>query len=368
MVDKQAEYYMRKCFELARKGFGKTNPNPMVGALIVKNNKIISQGWHKKAGSPHAEVIAIRKAKEKVEDSTLYVNLEPCSSYGRTPPCVDEIIKAKIKKVVIACPDLNPLHNGRGIKKLKLKGINVKVGILEKEAKNLNKIFFKYIKKKIPWVTIKIAQSIDGKIATAKGDSKWITSKKARNYARTNLRSKVDAIIVGINTVIKDNPSLTARKNNKLYKKQPIRIILDSNLKIPLNRKIFKKTNISPVIIATTKNIPLIKKQKLAKKGIEILICKEKRNMVDLVDLMKKLALREISHVLVEGGGEVISSFLKEKLADEIFLFISPMILGGDISSVRGEGFLKIENAPRLKNIEFKKIGNEFLIKGEIWY
>lgn len=377
---KEDEKYMNIALGLAKKGLGKTNPNPCVGTVIVKNDKIIAKGFHKKAGLPHAEIIALRKAGKKANGAFFYVTLEPCNHFGRTPPCTDAIIKAGAKKVIIGTKDPNPINFGKGIKKLNRFGIKTRTGILEKECKKLNEVFTKYVTKKIPFVTIKVAQSLDGKIATNRGESRWITGASARRYVH-KLRSQVDAILVGVNTVLKDDPLLTCRhfKSHHVTTsvrseaepprrgqgRQPIKIIVDSELKTPMRARIFSKESPAPVIIATTKNA---KKDRINKfKGkYTIIKTPSKNGNVDLKYLMEELAKRQISHVLVEGGGSVIASFLKEKLADKVLIFIAPKIIGGKDAptSVEGEGIKKIDNAIQLKDVEFKKIGKDFLIEG----
>ncbi|MCM8765761.1 MAG: bifunctional diaminohydroxyphosphoribosylaminopyrimidine deaminase/5-amino-6-(5-phosphoribosylamino)uracil reductase RibD [Candidatus Omnitrophica bacterium] len=348
---------------LAKKAKGFTNPNPMVGCVIVKEGEIVGKGFHKRAGLPHAEIEALRKAKEKAKGAFLYVNLEPCSHYGRTPPCTKAIISAGIKKVFTAMIDPNPLNNGKGIRELEEHGIEVEVGILEEEAKKVNEVFIKYITQKIPFITVKVAQTLDGKIATRTGESQWITSEKSREFAK-RLRAEVDAVMVGLNTVREDDPLLNPNfrfQNSKLYYK----IILDSKLRIPLEARIFSQDSIGKVIIATTKYAPKRRISQLQKKA-EVLIVREKRGKVDLRELMKELARREIAHVLIEGGGETIASALEAKLVDRVYFFISPRIIGGReaITSVEGEGVEKLSKAIQLKEIEIKRIGEEILISG----
>ncbi|MDP8233734.1 MAG: bifunctional diaminohydroxyphosphoribosylaminopyrimidine deaminase/5-amino-6-(5-phosphoribosylamino)uracil reductase RibD [Candidatus Saelkia tenebricola] len=361
-------YFMGECLKLAEKGRGKTLPNPMVGAVLVKNGKIVSWGFHKKSGLPHAEVVAINRVQGNLKEAALYVNLEPCSSHGKTPPCVEKILHAGIKRVVIATRDPNPLHNGRGIKILKQKGIKVKEGVLKKEAQYLNRVFFKHIVDKMPYVSVKVAQSLDGRMADFKGESKWISSKDARLYAHQELRSKVSAIIVGINTVLKDNPYLTARnKNGELFKTQPQIVVLDTRLRIPLTANIIKK-GAGRTIVAVDKNLIKDKKRELVKKkGVRVFNISSCDGKINLKELLKKLYREGIYHVLVEGGGRVIESFINDKFIDEMYVFMNNAILGGDYSVYNGKGF-KISSAPRLKNTEYKVFKDTILIKGELDY
>lgn len=321
------EKFMRLALKLAAKGKGETNPNPMVGAVVVKNNRLIAQGYHRKAGAAHAEVIALEKAGRAAQGATLYVTLEPCAHFGRTPPCVGKIIKSGIKEVVFAMSDPNPLNNGQGRRFLKRHGLKVVSGILEHQAQELNRVFVKYISTNMPYVTVKVAQSLDGKIATFGGDSRWITHLRTRRFTNS-LRSQADAILVGINTVLKDNPFLTCRRGRTLCKKQPVKVIVDTRLRLVRKLNIFSVRSPARVIIATTSLAPT---GKIAyfRKNCQVLILKKKNGKVDLKDLFRALAKQEIAHLLIEGGGEIIAAALKEKLVDEMIICIAPKIIGG---------------------------------------
>jgi len=348
---------------LALKADGLTSPNPIVGALIVKGGKIIGRGYHKKAGLAHAEINALDDARWMTKSATLYVSLEPCDHFGRTPPCTDAIIKSGIKKVVIGMKDPNPINNSRGIRKLKSHGITVHAGVLEKEARAINKPYIKFITKRIPYVTVKVGQSLDGKIATRAGDSKWITSDESRRYVH-ELRGKMDAVIVGVNTVLKDDPLLT----NRLYgaiRKQPVRIVVDERLNTPLDAKIFLNLDRSPVLMATTKKSP--KAKRYERIGAEVLVVKSKGGLVDLKDLLRVLARRGLIHVMVEGGGELIASFVEERLVDRFLFFLAPKIIGGRLAktSVEGEGIEKVKDAIRLRNIKIRRFNEDVLIEAE---
>lgn len=358
--------FMSLALELAKKGLGRTSPNPAVGAVMVKHNKIVGQGYHHKAGKPHAEILALRQAKEKAKGTTLYITLEPCNHFGLTPPCTKAIIKSGIKNALISMIDPNPLNKGKGIKELRRNGIRVKVGLLEDEAKKINEPFIKYVTKKMPLVTVKVAQSLDGKIATFTGNSKWISGLKSRNYVQ-QIRGRVDAIMVGVNTIIKDNPRLTYRGLN-LRKGKPIKIVIDPCLKVPLKAKIFSKTSPTPVIIAVNNKAPAGKIKILENKGVKILKFKVENNLINLKSLLRELAKLEITNLLIEGGGETIAQALKQKIVDKVLFFIAPKIIGGRkaITSCEGEGVKTVEEAIRLKNLEIKRIGKDLLVEAYV--
>ena len=351
--------YLKASLALAKKAGALAFPNPMVGAVIVKRGKIIGRGYFKKFGSPHAEVEALRAAKTSVAGATLYVNLEPHCFYGKTPPCTEAIIKARISRVVCCTKDPNPKVSGNGIKILKQAGIDVSVGALSKEAEKLNEAFFTSQKKHRPFVAIKFASSLDGKIATSTGDSKWITNQQARNFAR-NIRNEYQAILVGINTVISDDPNLGSGIKGG---HDPIRIILDSKLRVPLKSQVLRDNN---VLIVTTKMADKIKYKRLINRGIGIFVCAGKNISLSL--LIKELSRRGIISIFVEGGGEVLGSFVDSNLVDKAYIFQAPIIIGGKtaISAVAGKGAAKISRALRLKNITKKSFGDNTLTIGYI--
>lgn len=357
------EYFMKKAIELAKKGVGKVNPNPLVGAIIVKEGEIIGEGYHEKYGEAHAEVNAFKSLKEDPSGATLYVTLEPCSHYGKTPPCVDMIIENKINKVIIGMIDPNPLVAGNGINKLIAAGIEVKSGILEDECKKLNEIFIKYIITKKPYVVLKAAMSLDGKIATKTGESKWISCEESRLQVH-ELRNKLSGIMVGINTVITDNPELTCRTQNE---NDPVRIIVDSSLRIPLDSKVLKNKD-GKTMIATTKKADLKKMQALLEDNIKVLIIKEKNGRVDLNDLMIKLGKLNIDSILLEGGANLNYCSLEEKIVDKVMMYIAPKIIGGEKSKtpIDGNGINKLTDAFRLRNINTSIVGEDILLEGYI--
>ncbi len=339
--------YMALALKLAEKG--RPSPNPKVGAVVVKNGKIIGKGYHKRAGEPHAEVNALQGIN--AEGATLYVNLEPCSHYGKTPPCTDLIIASGITRVVCAMKDPNPQVHG--IKALREHGIEVEVGLMGKEARKINEKFIKYITENTPFVTLKCAMSLDGKIACNSGDSKWITNEKSREYAR-RLRGEYDAILVGINTVLEDDPGLKAENG-----KDPLRVILDSTLRAPVNAKVLSDSNI---LIATTERYDK-KKRKILKKKASIWVCGTER--VDLKELIKMLGKKGITSILIEGGSEVHASAVKEKIVDKFLFFVAPKLITGRNAKgpIGGEGIETMNEVILLKNCELKKFGGDILIE-----
>ena len=356
------EFFMREALRLAKNAEGRTTPNPLVGAVVVKDGRIISAGWHRQAGTPHAEVHALNMAGELAEGATLYVTLEPCSHFGRTPPCVNKIIDAKIKRVVAATVDPNPKVAGRGIKFLRDAEIKVDVGILEDEAIKLNEVFFKWVTKNLPFVTLKFATTLDGKIATVAGQSQWITCEESRNFVH-HLRDINAGIMVGVGTVLADNPSLTARIDGG---KNPVRIAVDSMARTPFNAKIIRDGKAETIIAVTTK-APIDKLSALRNSGAEIIIAGD-GDKVDLKILMRELAAQEITSVLVEGGGTLNFSLLEAGLVDKVAAFIAPKILGGKnaLTAVEGAGFEKLSDAVKLKDITVDKIGEDIFMTGYV--
>lgn len=360
-------YYMKKCLRLAVKGKGRTAPNPMVGAILVNEYKIVGEGFHEKAGFPHAEIEAIQSAGKKAVGSRLYVNLEPCSHFGKTPPCTKEIIKSGIKEVNIGIKDPNPLVSGKGIKKLEMAGIKVMQGIMEKECREINEPFIKYITKKIPYVTMKVASSLDGKISTKTGESRWITGDKARKYVHM-MRNEMDAVMVGINTILSDDPLLTTRLKKNKKTKDPIKIILDSSLKIPLKAKSIQSGNGRKTIIATTTRASEKKIKSLGDMGVIVLKIRKKDLRVDMNNLMIKLGKMGITSLMIEGGAEVNASALKSNIVDRVVFFIAPKIIGGKnaTGAIMGNGIRYLKDAVSIKETSVKKLGNDFMLEGFI--
>ncbi len=342
------EMYMKKALDLAKAYEGFVEPNPMVGAIIVKDEKVIGTGAHQSFGDAHAEVNAFNDAKESVEGATMYVTLEPCSHYGKTPPCADLIIKKNIKRVVIASLDPNPLVAGNGIKKLKDARIDVDVGVLDKENKALNKVFFKFIQTKLPYVVLKTAMTADGKIASYTHDSKWITNHLSRQWVH-ELRAKLQGIMVGVNTVIYDDPKLNVRLDKDL--RQPLRIILDTRLEIPLKSYVVKTAAQQETIIITTSKANQAKYNALLDLGVTLLKADIKEGEVDIHHALIMLGKRNISSLLLEGGSAVNFSALKANVVDEMHCFIAPKIIGGmhALSPVGGLGIANLSDAFHLK-------------------
>ena len=355
-------FYMSLALENAKKGIGKVNPNPMVGSIIVKNERMVASGFHKCYGGDHAETDAFKNAMEDVEGATMYVTLEPCSHYGKTPPCVEKIIEKKIKRVVIGTLDPNPLVSGNGVRKLIDAGIEVSVGVLEEECKRVNEIFMKYITSKKPFVIMKCAMSLDGKICTKYGESKWITGKESRSHVHKT-RNMVSAIMVGVDTVIKDNPKLTCRMENG---KNPIRIIVDSTLRIPLKSNVLVDEYRDKTIIATTCSANKEKVEYIESLGAKVLIVDKKERRVNLNDLMNKLGAMNIDSILLEGGGTLNFSALNEKIIDKVQVYIAPKIIGGKLAKtpVEGAGIDKLNEAFNLKNLRVDVLDEDIFIEG----
>jgi len=326
---------MGLALDLAKKAQGNTSPNPMVGAVLVKCGRVIGQGCHQRAGLAHAEIVAFKRCRVSPAGATLYVNLEPCAHFGRTPPCVDLVIRRGIKRVVIATLDPNPLTAGKSVKKMRAAGIKVSVGALAAEAVRLNEIFFHNMKKNMPYVSAKWAQSLDGKLVSCKGRSKWITGKSARRLAKS-LRDKYDAVLVGVNTVIKDDPQLNG------LRKIPFKVVLDPAGRLP-------------------------RRSELARKYADrLIVVKGKRGRIDLKQALKRLYRMGITSVFVEGGAKTLGGFFDAGLVDKVYCFIAPKILGSQsaLSAIGGKGFTSPNNCPVLKDLEIMPIGLDLLLTG----
>ncbi|MBN2058132.1 MAG: bifunctional diaminohydroxyphosphoribosylaminopyrimidine deaminase/5-amino-6-(5-phosphoribosylamino)uracil reductase RibD [Candidatus Saganbacteria bacterium] len=356
--------FMREAHDLAKSAEGRTTPDPMVGSVLVKGGRIISMGYHGEVTTPHAEAWAIQKAGEEAAGCTLYVNLEPCCFFARknNPPCTEAIIKARIKRVVVSMKDPNPGVNGKGLAKLKRHGIKVDVGLLEEEARKLNEVFIKWITTHRPFVALKSAVTLDGKIATRTGASRWVAGPEALRYAH-HLRNIYDAIIVGVNNVLVDDPRLNVRLVKKV--KDPIRIVLDAYARTPLKAKVVNSRG-GRTIIVVSQRAPANRVALLAAKGAEILTLPAPRGMIDIRSLLKELSKRRMTSLLVEGGGEVNASFLEGKLVDKAAFIIAPKFFGGREAktAVEGKGVAKPAQAVWLKSVHLERLGEDILVTG----
>lgn len=355
--------FLREALRLAKEGFGATSPNPLVGAVLVKGGNIIGRGWHRRAGLPHAEIEALRDAQKhghNPRSATFYVTLEPCCTHGRTSPCTDAIISAGIKKAVVGATDPNPKHAGKGFKILQRAGIEVVHGILADECTKLNEAFNHWMVRRTPFVTVKAAMTLDGKIATVSGESKWITGEKARAHGM-KMRQVSDAILVGINTILADDPSLTARSRNKNSRLR--RIILDSLARTPLAAKVANDKFASLTTIVVSKNAPKNRVAALARK-VKVVIAPAKKSKINLRWLLKKLGAENVTSLLVEGGGEVNASFLLGGFAQRAAFFYAPKILGGRDSrkAVAGAGAKNLAEVVQLREVAWRKLGGDLMM------
>ena len=357
------EYYMGRALKLARRGEGRTSPNPMVGAVIVRDGRIIGEGYHACCGENHAEINAILTAREPVAGATFYITLEPCTHQGRTPPCVAALIRERPARVVIGAVDPNPVVAGRGVAALKRHGIETIVGVREEECRRLNEKFFKFMTTGLPFVTLKYAQTLDGRIATSTGHSRWISSPPARRYAH-RLRSLHDAVLVGIGTVHHDDPELTVRL---VRGKNPLRIVLDSRLKISDTARVLQDQDRAPTMIATSRRAPANRLKSLTKAGIEALLIDEgEQGKLHLPDLFRQLGQRGVTSVLVEGGAAVITSILREGLADRLAVVIAPKLVGSGRDAVGNLGITLMDQALNLHSCRWRRLGPDILLTGEI--
>ncbi len=348
---------MRRAMALARKGLGQTSPNPMVGAVVVKSGRIVGLGYHRRAGEEHAEVIALKEAGKKARGGILFVNLEPCSHHGRTAPCVEAIATAGIKKVYASVVDPNPLVNGKGLAFLRKRKIEVEAGLLADETRELNEVHFKVMQKKLPFVTLKFAQSLDGRIATKTKDSRWISGEEARRFAHF-LRATHDAVLVGRKTVEVDDPQLTVRM---VKGKNPLRLVLDTEGKLSSTARLVRENEDGKTVLlsgrADSSNVELRGEVAVWPVGL-------KNGRIDLRSALEKTLAQGITSVLVEGGAGVLTNFLKEKLADKVYVATAPMIIGEGISTIGDLGVQKLIQAVRFERVQYKKLGADMLFSG----
>ena len=363
--------FMRLALRLAARALGDTSPNPAVGAVVVNRGRVVGTGYHRRAGLPHAEAVALSKAGAKARGGTLYVSLEPCNHSGRTPPCCDAILKAGIRRVVAAMKDPNPITNGHGLARLRRGGVAVTTGILADEAARLNAPFVKSVTTGLPWVTAKVAQSLDGKIATRTGESRWISSSDSRRLAH-QLRRQADAILVGIRTVLRDDPLLTTRDPRRRARPgRPIKVILDSRLRLPVSSRCLSSASPAPTVVATLSRSST-KRAALERRGAEVLLCPASpRGRVSLRWLLARLLARDgVMSVLLEGGGEVLASALRERVVDRVMWVVAPVILGGRASpgSVGGNGVRLLSQAVRLNDVAIRRLGGDLVIDAALTY
>ncbi|MBI2927201.1 MAG: bifunctional diaminohydroxyphosphoribosylaminopyrimidine deaminase/5-amino-6-(5-phosphoribosylamino)uracil reductase RibD [Verrucomicrobia bacterium] len=370
---KADENFMRLALRLARRGYGRTSPNPMVGAVLVKGREVIGQGWHRRAGGPHAEIEAIRDAQRRghsVAGATLYVTLEPCCTHGRTSPCTEAIIAAGIKRVVAGGTDPNPAHAGRGFRVLRRAGLKVARSVLAKECARQNEAFNHWIVHGTPFVIVKAAMTLDGKIATASGESKWITGEKARALSM-KLRQGADAILVGINTVLADDPSLTVRAGQSqlstLKSQRLRRIVLDARARTPLNANVVSDEHAALTTLVVSRSAPARRVAELARR-VAVWSAPERDGKIDVRWLLQKLGGENVTSLLVEGGGEVNASFLLGGFAHRVFFFYAPKILGGRDArrAVAGEGVKRLSDVITLRDVEWRRGGEDLMMTARV--
>jgi diaminohydroxyphosphoribosylaminopyrimidine deaminase/5-amino-6-(5-phosphoribosylamino)uracil reductase len=356
--------YMQMAYGLAEKALGQASPNPYVGALVVKNGIIVGHGYHEGAGRPHAEIVALKRAGARAKGATLYVTLEPCVHWGRTPPCVEVVCGAALRRVVVSALDPNPLVFRKGVRRMKAAGLEVAVGVLAERNRRLNEFYIKYITRKIPFITLKAAVSLDGKMATRTFDSRWISSAETREYIHC-LRGEYDALLIGLNTVLRDDPLLTVRHPN-WPRKRIARIVLDGGLKVPPQARLLSTLSRGRIVVFANRDAPPAKKEALTKNGVEVVTLPGRGPRLELGRVVDELGRREIASVLVEGGGRTITAFLDGKLADKVLLTISPRLIGGTnaVSLHGGRGAASLKDALSLKTVSTFRIGKDTVLEG----
>lgn len=349
---------MHRALELAARGKGRVSPNPCVGCVIVKKGKMVGEGYHQRFGGPHAEVLALNEAGRNARQATAYVTLEPCNHWGKTPPCVPQLVNAGIKQVYIAMKDPNPIVAGRGIRALKKAGIRVQSGMEEKAAATLNRSYITWMKRKRPHTVAKMALTLDGKSATASGESKWISGEASRRLVH-KLRAESDAVLIGANTANRDNPSLTSHGAGR----NPLRIILDPHLRTKKSLRVYRDRQAKTLVVVDPSK-SFSRERELQKRGVQILRTSLRFNRVNLLQLLKNISKINVSQLFIEGGGETIWPFIEHGLLDEIYFFIAPKILGGRsaLTPVEGTGFKKIAQALKLRDVSVSRSGEDILV------
>jgi diaminohydroxyphosphoribosylaminopyrimidine deaminase/5-amino-6-(5-phosphoribosylamino)uracil reductase len=349
---------MRLALREAAKGLGRTSPNRAVGAVLVRGGRIVSRGHHARAGGPHAEVVAIRAAGARARGADLYTTLEPCDHHGRTPPCSLAVLEAGVRRVFVGSADPNPLVNGKGIARLRAAGVEVVEGVLREACDALNAHWFKYIRERRPYVTLKAAVTLDGRIATRTGDARWVTGEGARRWVH-RLRDRVDAVLVGAGTARADDPRLTTRLPGGRGR-DPLRVVLDTELRLPGRLALLRPSSPAPTLVAHASA-----RVRRTAPGVELIRCRRGRGGVDLRDLLAKLAARGVTHLLVEGGARVHARFLEAGLVDRMAIFVAPKIAGADgVPLVAGRGPARMADALRLDEVEFERLGDDLLVLG----
>jgi len=357
---------MMMALELAERGRGRTSPNPMVGAVLVRDGEVVGRGYHARAGDDHAEIVALKDAGERVRGATLYVNLEPCCHHGRTPPCVDAVVEAGVKRAVVAMVDPSDKVDGKGIAELRQAGIDVEVGLLAEEADRLNEVFIKYVTTGRPFVFLKVAMSLDGRIATGTGDSKWITCEESR--ARVHqLRDQVDAVLVGCGTVAEDDPELTTRLPDG-DGKNPVRVILDGKANMPIDARVLAEGSAGVSWVVVGESAESDRVEKLRESGAEVVVLADSDGRIDFDVVLRELGRREITSLLIEGGKGVFTEALRSGSVDKVLAFVAPVILGGDgrFSAVGELGVEEISDGLKLRDVSVKRIGDDVLIEGYV--
>jgi diaminohydroxyphosphoribosylaminopyrimidine deaminase / 5-amino-6-(5-phosphoribosylamino)uracil reductase len=360
--EKRDSKFMKEAIRMAEKGLGRTTPNPAVGAVIVRDGKVVSRGYHRKAGAPHAEVEALDRIGGSAEGATLYVTLEPCNHTGRTPPCTKAILDGGIHRVVVGMEDPNPEVKGGGCGFLASNNIEVRTGVLEPECRRLNEAFLKYVTSKRPFVIVKSALTLDGWTATVSGDSKWITNERSRAFVH-RLRDRVDAVMVGVGTILADDPQLTCRlKRGK--GKDPLRIVVDTHLRTPVQARVFSLDSSAGTLFAVGPDVRRKTIDEMEERGASVVVCPAGKAGIDMPDLMDILGKREIMQILVEGGARIVGSLLREKLVDKFFIFKAPKLLGGGdgIPMAAGPGPRTMEKSLPLRDLEVRRFGDDMLV------
>jgi diaminohydroxyphosphoribosylaminopyrimidine deaminase/5-amino-6-(5-phosphoribosylamino)uracil reductase len=362
---------MSLALRLAEKGRGTASPNPTVGAVLVKHGTIVGWGFHRRPGLPHAEILALRRAGKRARGATLYVTLEPCCHFKkRTPPCVPEVIRSGVRRVVIAMRDPNPAVRGRGANELRRSGLSVTLGVARREAEEMNRAYCHWVKTKRPYVMLKAGMTLDGQIATASGESRWITGEQSRREVH-RLRGQTDAVLIGVGTVLADDPSLTARigaRLNRLAPRQPLRVVVDSRLKIPAEARILSGQKRARTLVATTNAAPASRRAWLARQGVEIVIVPASRGRVALPALLDELGRRHITSLLVEGGGKINAAMLRAKLVHHVRFYMAPVLLGGDNARgvIGGNSPTSLAQAVSLRHVKVRSVGRDIVVEGDL--